>query len=147
MSLFFGVASFWSGAVYLNSSMFEPKPQRTSVISSITAFGSTPEQVLHEGALVVGEGSERHRLLAADHVGEEVDCLRHVGHGDAGVVVAAHAGNGIGGCDAGAAKIVAARTVCEGCLFTFESPPLAGRSLLAASVARWADAIEISCSR
>ena len=44
MSLFFGLASFWSGAVYLNSSMFEPKPQRTSVISSITAFGSTPSR-------------------------------------------------------------------------------------------------------
>ena len=42
MSLFFGVTSFWSGAVYLNSSMFDPVPQRTMVICSITAFGSTP---------------------------------------------------------------------------------------------------------
>ncbi len=94
MSLFFGVASFWSGAVYLNSSMLEPKPQRTSVISSITAFGCTAEQVLHEGALVVGERPEGHRLLAADDIGEEVDRLRHVGHGNAGMVVPAHAGNG-----------------------------------------------------
>ena len=44
MSLLRGLASFWSGAVYLNSSMFDPKPQRTSVISSITALGSTPSR-------------------------------------------------------------------------------------------------------
>ena len=78
MSLFFGVASFWSGEVYLKSSMFEPWPQRICVISSMTARGFTFEEILHEGALVVGERSERHRLLAADDVGEEIHRLRHV---------------------------------------------------------------------
>jgi hypothetical protein len=44
MSLLSGLASFWSGAVYLNSSMFEPGPQVIRVISSITALGSTPSR-------------------------------------------------------------------------------------------------------
>ena len=87
------------------------------------------EQVLHEGALVVGERAERHRLLAADHLGEEIDRLLHVGHGDAGVVVAAHAGDGVGGCGAGAGSIVAAAALHSEACLSSQSPPSAGRCL------------------
>jgi len=45
------------GAVYLNSSMFDPKPQRTSVILD-HRLGIDAQHILHERALVVS-GKDR----------------------------------------------------------------------------------------
>ena len=59
-------------------------------------LGIDAQQILHERALVVGEGTERHGLLAADHLGEELNRLLHVGYRDPGMIVAAHAGDRIG---------------------------------------------------
>lgn len=59
-------------------------------------LGVDAQKILHERALVVGERAEGHCLLAADNLGEEVDGLLHVGHRNPGVIVSAHARNGIG---------------------------------------------------
>ena len=75
--------------------MLEPKPQRICVISSMTAFGSTPSNSCMKVPLSSAKGPKDIAFLQPSTSVKNDTAWAHVGNGDAGMVVTAHAGNAV----------------------------------------------------